>query len=100
MRSARPTSSGAARPGRRARRLRRRHLASRPRRPSRRRATCRPARRAGPGAGPAPEAARESTAGSPASAAITAANRESTVEPDDASMRGATWYIEDVAARR
>ena len=35
-------------------------------------------------------------AGSPASRRSAAANRESTVEPDDASMRGATWYIEDV----
>ena len=27
--------------------------------------------------------------------AVSAANRGSTVDPDDASMRGATWYVED-----
>jgi len=46
-------------------------------------------------AGPTPEATRESR-GLTGARAIVAANRESTVEPDDASMRGATWYIEDV----
>ena len=57
-----------------------------------------PGRAAGaqpPVAGPAPEPPREYR-GLTGVKAITAANREATVEPDDASMRGATWYIEDV----
>src|SRR3954453_5913489 len=49
-----------------------------------------------PPAGPAPESRQETVRGLTGVKAISAANRESTVEPDDASMRGATWYIEDV----
>src|SRR3954468_19159707 len=49
-----------------------------------------------PPSGPAPESRQETVRGLTGVKAISAANRESTVEPDDASMRGATWYIEDV----
>src|SRR4051794_7186472 len=55
----------------------------------------RPAAQA-PVAGPTPEPHPENVRGLTGVKAISAANREATVEPDDASMRGATWYIEDV----
>ena len=54
----------------------------------------RPAAQA-PVAGPTPEPHPENVRGLTGVKAISAANREATVEPDDASMRGATWYIED-----
>ena len=51
-------------------------------------------------AGPAPEPRTVAPAtvdpSLTGSSAIAAANRESTVEPDAPSLRGATWYIEDV----
>lgn len=48
--------------------------------------------------GPAPESKPEIVRGLTGVRAISAANRGATVEPDDASMRGATWFIEDVQA--
>jgi Conjugal transfer protein len=54
-----------------------------------------PQDQAGP-SGPTPEPRPERARGLTGVKAVSAANREATVEPDDASMRGATWYIEDV----
>ena len=48
-----------------------------------------------PVAGPAPEPRPETVRGLTGVKAVSAANRGSTVDPDDASMRGATWYVED-----
>src|SRR3954451_19256370 len=48
-----------------------------------------------PAAGPAPEPRPETVRGLTGVKAVSAANRGSTVDPDDASMRGATWYVED-----
>lgn len=49
-----------------------------------------------PAAGPAPEPTVRRAPKATGVAAIARANRAATVDPDDTTLRGATWFIEDV----